>query len=62
MAARSSILAWSIPWTEGPGGLQSMGSQRVGHDGSHLAQHRTRLIHVDVAREHQSAQSSEQDC
>ena len=28
----SSILAWKIPWTEEPGGLQSMGSQRVGHD------------------------------
>ena len=28
----SSILAWRIPWTEGPGRLQSMGSQRVGHD------------------------------
>ena len=26
------ILAWEIPWTEKPGGLQSMGSQRVGHD------------------------------
>ena len=31
MAAHSSILAWEIPWTEEPGGLQSMGSQRVGH-------------------------------
>ena len=29
MAARSSILAWKIPWTEKPGGPQSMGSQRV---------------------------------
>ena len=28
----SSILAWRIPWTEEPGGLQSMGLQRVGHD------------------------------
>ena len=28
----SSILAWRIPWTEEPGGLQSMGAQRVGHD------------------------------
>ena len=26
------LLAWEIPWTKGPGGLQSMGSQRVGHD------------------------------
>ena len=32
MAIHSSILAWRIPWTEEPGGLQSMGSQRVGHD------------------------------
>ena len=32
MAARSSILAWEIPWTEQPGRLQSTGSQRVGHD------------------------------
>ena len=32
MATYSSILVWSIPWTEEPGGLQSMGSQRVGHD------------------------------
>ena len=32
MAAHSSILAWKIPWTEEPGSLQSMGSQRVGHD------------------------------
>ena len=32
MAVHCSILAWEIPWTEEPGGLQSMGSQRVGHD------------------------------
>ena len=32
MAAHSSILAWKIPWTEEPGRLPSMGSQRVGHD------------------------------
>ena len=32
MATHSSLLAWRIPWTEEPGGLQSMGSQRVGHD------------------------------
>ena len=34
MATHSSILAWRIPWTEEPGGLQSMGSQRVRHDGA----------------------------
>ena len=32
MATHSSSLAWEIPWTEKPGGLQSRGSQRVGHD------------------------------
>ena len=32
MATHSSILAWRIPWTEEPGGLQSMGLQRAGHD------------------------------
>ena len=32
MATHSSILAWRIPWTQEPGGLQSIGSQRVGHD------------------------------
>ena len=32
MGTHSSILAWRIPWTEEPGGLQSMGSQRAGHD------------------------------
>ena len=32
MVAHSSILAWRIPWTEEPGWLSSMGSQRVGHD------------------------------
>ena len=32
MAIHSSVLAWRIPWAEKPVGLQSMGSQRVGHD------------------------------
>ena len=32
MATHSSTLAWKIPWTEEPGRVQSMGSQRVGHD------------------------------
>ena len=34
MAIHSSTIAWKIPWTAGPGRLQSMGSQRVGHDGA----------------------------
>ena len=37
MAAHYSILAWRVPWTEEPGGLQSIGLQRVGHDCSDLA-------------------------
>ena len=32
IATHSSVLAWKIPWTEEPGGLQSMGSKRVGHN------------------------------
>ena len=36
IAPHSSIRAWEIPWTEGPGGLQSMGLQRVGHDWAHI--------------------------
>ena len=32
MATHSSVLAWRIPWMEEPGGLQTTGSQRVGHD------------------------------
>ena len=37
MVTHSSILAWRIPWTEEPGGLQSKGLQRAGHDWSDLA-------------------------
>ena len=36
MATHSSILAWRIPWTKEPGELQSIGSQRVGHNRSNL--------------------------
>ena len=36
MATQSNILAWSIPWTEEPGGLQSIGLPRVGHNGNEL--------------------------
>jgi len=39
MATHSSVLFWRIPWTEEPGGLQSMGSQRVGHDRAHAHTH-----------------------
>ena len=44
MAIHFSILAWEIPWTEEPGGLQSTGLQWVGHDWSDLAQHRVYWI------------------
>ena len=37
MATHSSILAWKIPWREEPGGLQSVGSQRVGHLGKQVS-------------------------
>ena len=37
MVTHPSILAWRIPWTEEPGGLQPIGSQRVRHDGSDFA-------------------------
>ena len=40
MTTHFSVLAWRIPWTEGPGGLQSIGSHRVVHDLMDLAQHR----------------------
>ena len=39
MATHFSILAWKIPWTEEPGGLQSIGLQRVGHDEAHTHAH-----------------------
>jgi len=41
----SSILAWEIPWTEEPGRLQSMGSQRVGHDQAHMYIHTHTYTH-----------------
>ena len=43
MATHSSILAWKIPWTEEPGGLQSIRSQRVGHD---LVTKQQQTIHI----------------
>ena len=45
MATHSNILAWNVPWTEEPGGLQSMGSQRVRHDWV-TAQHSTPVHRV----------------
>ena len=39
MVTPASILAWEIPWTEQPGGLQSLGLQRVGHDWVRMLAH-----------------------
>ena len=49
MATHSSILAWGIPWTEEPGELQSIGSQRVGHNGNDLA--RTHAIQLKTGKD-----------
>ena len=50
MAIHSSILAWRIPWTEEPGGLQSLGLQRIGHDWAtkHSTQHMTELSYLII--------------
>ena len=44
MATHSRILAWRIPWTEEPGGLQSMGPLRAGHDCVHTRIHEVTII------------------
>ena len=47
MATHSSILAWRIPWTEEPGGPQSMGSQRVRHDRvTNIHTHKNSIINL----------------
>ena len=46
MATHSSILAWEISWTEEPGGLQSKGSKRVGHDWAHIHYRNSQLWHL----------------
>ena len=48
MATQSSILAWRIPWTEEPGGLQSIGSQRIEHNRNDLASKSTTLHNIEV--------------
>ena len=49
MATHSIVVAWRIPWTEVPGGLQSIGSKRVGHDEDDL-EHRTRPINRQISQ------------
>ena len=53
MATHSNILAWEIPWTEEPGRLQSMGSQRIGHMHTHT--HNTQLKQ-NILRSHHNNQ------
>ena len=48
MATHSSILAWRIPWTEEPGGLQPMGSQRVGHDWATSLSHTYFIFYICI--------------
>ena len=55
MAAHSSILAWKIPWTEEPGGLQPMGSPRARHNQSDLA-----FTHTIVNTENRTQQKRQQ--
>ena len=65
MATHSSVLAWRPPGTEEPGGLQSMGSHRAGHDGSDLAHkhkcptHRPRNTGRSRGDERQAAQTAD---
>ena len=51
MATHSSLLAWEIPWTEGPSRWQSMGSQRVAHDLATKEQHVWTLV-IDGCSKH----------
>ena len=60
MAPHSSILAWKILWTEEPGGLQSMGLQRVGHEPSDLA--RIHINYVKALKMNKSRQTSKVTC
>ena len=59
MATHSSILAWRIPWTQEPGGLQSTGPQRVGHDWSDWAHTHTRYTCVYSLFHYRVLQDSE---
>ena len=54
MGTHSSILAWGIPWTEEPGGLQSMGLQRIKHNWNNLAGVHTGLYQPDAGSIHPS--------
>ena len=49
MATLSSVVAWEIPWTEEPGGLQSMGSKKTGHDLVTKQQQQQQQIYLTVS-------------
>ena len=51
LATHSSTLDWEIPWTEEPGGLQSTGSDRIGHDQATKQQQTNMFIHWDYLGE-----------
>ena len=57
MATHSNVLAWRIPWTEEPGGLQSMGLQRVGHDSTRTIAQRIKVHRNAWATVHGVAKS-----
>ena len=61
-AIHSNILIWGIPWTEEPGRLQSMGSQRVGHNWSNLAHMHTFLILFHFHINNNSKTTNAQKC
>ena len=61
-ATLSSILAWRIPWTEEPGGLQSLGSQRVGHDWALLSSVQFRCSVVSDSLQPHGLQHSRPPC
>ena len=62
MATHSSVLAWRIPWTEEPGGIQSMGLQRVGHDwatNTHTLCSQRAFLHKNSLRIFDTSRNSE---
>ena len=61
MATHCSILAWEIPWTEKPCGLQSRGSQRVGHDLVTKQQNSNRLFDNGRSDQHEVVSHSKFD-
>ena len=60
MATHSSVLAWEIPWTEEPGGLQSMGSQTVGHD--LMTKQTNKYVYIYIFQERKSYKIKCQNC